>query len=148
MKRFKFRPRTWIVLGVVTVVAAAAAVGGYAYFTATGSGTGSANTGSVANLSITSTTPSGIWPDGNDHAITVVVQNTGGGPQHVGTISGAVQTFPGCYGTWFQIDSIVVNADVPVGLTNFTTHIRMPVDNVDDQTGCTSQPLPIVWASN
>jgi len=147
MKRFKYRRRTWVLLAVL-VAAAVAAVSGYAYFTAAGVGTGSANTGSVATLQITSTTPSGIWPDGADHAITVVVNNTGGGPQHVGTISGNVETFPGCWGYWFQVDSIVINGDVPVGLSNHPTNIRMPVDTVDDQTGCTTQPLTIDWTSN
>jgi hypothetical protein len=148
MKRFRFRPRTWIVLGVVTIVAAAAAIGGYAYFTAAGSGTGYAQTGSVANLSITSTVPTGIWPDGTDHAITVVVQNTGGGPQYINTISGSVATFPGCWGYWFQVDPISVNATVPVGFSSFSTNMRMPVDTTDDQTACAGQTLTINWTSN
>jgi len=145
MKRFS--RRTWILLGVLAV-AVLATVGAYAYFSAAGSGTGTAATGSVEPLVLTSSSPSGIWPDGTDHPITIYILNTGGGPQHVGTISGNVETFPGCWGYWFQVDSVVVNANVPVGYSTQSTNIRMPTDNLDDQSACAGQTLTIDWSSN
>ena len=46
MKRItRFKKRTWVVLGVVAVIAAMASVGAYAYFTSTGAGTGTATVG-------------------------------------------------------------------------------------------------------
>ncbi len=52
MKRKSFSRRTWILLGVL-VVALAAAVGGYAFFSTTGTGSGTAAVGNSTAGSIT-----------------------------------------------------------------------------------------------
>ena len=157
MRRFKFRPRTWIALGVVAVVAAAMSVAGYAYFIASGSGTGHANVGGVANIQIYSDNsgiPGGIWPDGNSHSFTVDVYNTGGGPQAVNQVTGTVESFYNysdnkwCLGSWFSVAPVNVNNYVAVGDNFFSTTITMPLDNNDDQSGCAGQQLTIDWSSS
>ncbi len=68
MKRItRFRKRTWVLLGVVAVIAAMASVGAYAFWTSSGSGSGSATTAnptadylSVINL----TTINDLYPGG------------------------------------------------------------------------------------
>ena len=46
MKRItRFKKRTWVLLGVVAVIAAMASVGAYAFWTSSGTGQGSATTG-------------------------------------------------------------------------------------------------------
>lgn len=148
MKRF--RRRTWIVLGVL-VVAAVAAVSGYAYFSAAGSGTGAAVVGGTSGIVIQNQTPSGIWPDSAWHSFDVYVTNNGAGPQHIGTITGTVQDQGGCSGTWFDVYPIVVNATVPTGTTTLTgaggSAIRMN-DNGYDQSACQGLTLQINWSSN
>ena len=144
MKRFK--RRTWILLGVL-VVAAIAAVSSYAYFTAPGSGFGSAQTGQVANITLTSVPVSGLWPDSVNHNVTVVATNTGQGPQYIGTVTGTVANQGGCFGGWFVVDPLAYNATVPVGNTNLGTTTMHMFDSGGDQTACANLTLTINWLS-
>ena len=117
---------------LLAVVAVVAAIGttAFAFFSANGSGTGSASVGSASPIVLTSDSVSGLYPAGSDVTVGVHVQNAGSGDQYVGTISGAVQTNDNgtsgdaaddCPGTWFQVDSITYNTTVTHGATNNTS---------------------------
>lgn len=84
MKRLS--KRTWILLGVVAV-AAVAAIGGYAYFTATGSGTGTATVGSASNITISGSTTGNLYPGGPGRTVAITLKNPGAGNQYVTDVS-------------------------------------------------------------
>ncbi len=65
-----------LVLLATLVVAAAAAIGGYAYFTGTGSGTGSANVGSATNtITVVGTETANLYPGGPGGAVSFTASN-------------------------------------------------------------------------
>lgn len=86
----KFSKRAWILFGVVAV-AAVAAVGGYAYFTSTGSGNGTGTVGSATTWDVTGANESGdlfplTYPAGAQALIGGNVQNDGTGYQQLNQI--------------------------------------------------------------
>jgi hypothetical protein len=87
MFRLLKKKRVFIPLGVVASLAIAA--GAFAYFTSTGSGTGSATVGSPANWTVTDTsTPVTLYPGAGSFAVTgTVVNPTGGAHQLLSTLT-------------------------------------------------------------
>ena len=55
MKRMS--KRAWVLVGIIAVVAAVTAVGGYAYWTSSGEGTGTADTGTNVAFVVTQLAP-------------------------------------------------------------------------------------------
>jgi len=143
-----------LVLLATLVVAAAAAIGGYAYFTSTGAGQGSASVGSSGAITLTSNAVSGLYPGGAAKTVTLNVFNNNAGDEYVGTISGSVEditTGPnaGCMGSWFSVAPVTYNTTVLAGATTHpTTTISMPSDTVDNQNACQGAALTIDWSSN
>ena len=71
----KIGRRSWILLAVF-LVAVIAAVGGYAYWTSTGTGTGSATVGTdAANLVVTGTTSGLLYPAGPGRTVSFTAAN-------------------------------------------------------------------------
>ena len=146
-----------VFLLAVVVVGAAIGTTAFAYFSANGSGTGSASVGSASAIVLTSDSVSGLYPAGSDVTVGVHVQNAGSGDQYVGTISGAVQTNDNgtagdasddCLGSWFEVDSITYNTAVTHGATNDTsTKVRM-LDSGTNQDACQGKTMTINWSSN
>lgn len=145
MKRSK---KTWVLLGIVAAIALSA-IGAFAYFTAAGSGTGNAEVGSATAITITSdSNPSDLYPGGADQSVAVHVTNPGSGSQFVNDVSGTVATSGGCLGTWFEVDTIDLDATVAAGATvNTSTDIRMN-DSGSNQNACQGLTLTINWVSN
>jgi hypothetical protein len=67
------------------LIAAIAAVGGWAYFTANGSGSATANVGTSSNLTLHGATVGTLYP-GTTVAISFTVDNPSSGHQQLGTI--------------------------------------------------------------
>lgn len=78
MKRIaRFRKRTWVLLGVVAAVAAMASVGAYAYWTADGTGSGTATVGTDDGVSIENVEFSGLlYPGGSVDVSFDIVNNS------------------------------------------------------------------------
>jgi hypothetical protein len=74
-----------VALLAALVVAVVAAVGAYAYFTTTGSGSGSATVGTSSNLTLAGTSASTLYP-GTTSDISFTALNTSPGHQQLGTI--------------------------------------------------------------
>jgi len=157
MRRFRLRPRTWIALGVVGVVAAALSVAGYAYFTSSGSGSGTATVGSSGGWSVAVTSPSGgpLFPGSGSEQFNYTVTNTGSGPAALGSV--VYQVNPNwsqgaCNASDFSIDGAAAgspftenwsNTVVPGGGSvswNFTVTM---VDNGQNQNDCQGQSVPV-----
>jgi hypothetical protein len=76
MKRIpRFKKRTWVLAAVVAVIAAMASVGAYAYWTTSGSGAGSATTGTDAGVTVSGDPANGLYP-GSNVAVTTVIANS------------------------------------------------------------------------
>src|SRR5581483_54182 len=105
-----------LVLLATLVVAAAAAIGGYAYFTSSGSGTGSATVGSTTNtITVSASDPGALYPLASAPAspnAKLTVTNNGSGQFYVNQVSldtsqgtnGISTGDPNCDPTWFHFD--------------------------------------------
>ena len=146
MKRFS--KRTWVAIVAILAIALSA-VGAFAYFTAAGSGTGNAAVGSATAVVITSdTNGTDLYPGGGDETVDVHVENPGSGQQFVNDVSGVVQDNAGCLGSWFEVDTIDLNANIAPGATvDTSTAVRMN-DSGGDQDACQNATLTISWTSN
>jgi hypothetical protein len=137
-----------VALLATLVVAAVAAFGAYAYFTAAGSGSGTASVGSASGIQLSGSPAATLYPGGADAPVTVSIHNPGSGNQYVGTITGTVATNGGCLGTWFVVDPVTYNAEVNAGATGTAgTNVRMTDANAS-QNACQGQTLTINWSSN
>jgi len=122
-KRY-FTRKKWIALGILGIFALGGAA--YAYFTTTGSGTGTAQVGTSSLITVNATvTPdaSGLVPGGIAATVNFAATNPSAGHQRVGTITLATVTAytdvthaalaTGCDTTKFTMTPVVSNEDVP-----------------------------------
>src|SRR4051794_26060108 len=97
----------------------------YAYWTAGGSGSGSAATGTTVPITVNQTgSVTGLYPGATPTALSGTFTNTNSGAVHVSTVTAAVHTFssqtdltkPACTQADFAIGgSSSPNTDVPAG---------------------------------
>ncbi len=88
MKRL-FNTKRGLALLAVMVVAVSGAVAGYAYFTAGGSGSGTAAVGVASSINITGAASGTLYPGGSV-PVTVTISNPGAAPEFVSAFSGSV----------------------------------------------------------
>ena len=81
----KFVTTKTIAVLAVVLVAALAAIGGWAYFSANGSGSATATVGTSSNLVLHGSTVGTLYP-GSTVPISFTVDNPGGGTERLGTI--------------------------------------------------------------
>ncbi len=137
------------------VVVGAAAFGAYAYFTNSGSGTGSATVGTSAGPDLTATTVGAVTPGGQTGDVTISAYNNGTGQQLIGTVSldsvdaysdlahtNSIPVGTGagdCDTSQFSMNPVVENQDIaPGGPTALTVHgtLVMADDLANSQDGC------------
>ena len=126
MKRMS--KRAWVLVGIVAV-AATAAVGGYAYWTSSGEGTGTADTGTNVAFVVTQLAPAplDLVPGGPAQQVKINVENTQSFNQYLTSLT-------------FEIDPAwSEDADGPGGKPPCTdadfTLVQPTVANVDLTTG-------------
>lgn len=96
----KFFTRRQITVLAVLLVALISAIGGWAYLTANGSGSGTATVGTSTNLALHGATVGSLYP-GTTVPITFTVDNPSAGHQQLGTIYLAgVKACVGTGSTW------------------------------------------------
>jgi len=90
MRQLFARRRAMVALSVIAVLAVVAAA--IAYFTSTGSGTGSGAVGSATNYTVTPNAFAGgpLFPGNGTEASTGTVTNGGSGTQHLNTITATI----------------------------------------------------------
>ena len=81
----KFVTTKTIAVLAVVLIAALAAIGGWAYFSANGSGSATATVGTSSNLVLHGSTVGTLYP-GSNVSISFTVDNPGGGTERLGTI--------------------------------------------------------------
>jgi len=156
MRRFRLRPRTWIALGVVGVVAAALSVAGYAYFTSSGSGSGVGYVGTAGPVTITPSWPSGVYmypggTTGPNYYVTVplTITNTSATASvSINSIGGSVATNGDCLGTWFSVSGDPINVTLAPGAstTAYNGYVWMTESNTD-QNACQGTTPTVNWTT-
>jgi hypothetical protein len=145
-----FTKRRLIVLAVVAV-AIGVAGGAFAYFSSTGSGTGSATVGSSSTVQLSSPNVGTLYPGGAAVPVTVTIHNPGSGNEYVGTISGSVAnggTGNNCLGSWFTVAPIVYNTNVAAGASPTASTTVTMNESGTNQDPCQGATLTINWSSN
>ena len=138
-----------LALLAVLVVAAVAAIGGYAYFSSTGSGSGTAGVGSSTPVTLSSAGVTGLYPGGTSVPVTVSIQNTGGGNEYVDTISGTVADNAGCLGSWFTVAPVTYQNTVAPGKTVSASPTTVTLnESGSNQDACQGKTMTINWTSN
>ena len=157
MKRFTSRKRTWILVGIVAVIAAMASFGAYAYWTTSGSGSGTATTGTDQGVTVTGDPANGLYP-GSSVPVTTVVHNTSGQPQYVTNLHVTLSNDGGasCDPSWFtyKADSeasgtdsnphtVALNTEIPAS-TDYSVagHVYMADPNTN-QDACKTVTLTL-----
>jgi hypothetical protein len=141
-----------VALLATLAVAVLAAVGAYAYYTSSGTGTGSATGGAAyaANsVQLSSDAISGLYPGGDAVPVTVHVHNPNPGAAYVDQITGSVADNGGCMGSWFTVAPIDYGQDVAKESDGPNTSTTVTFnDNSGDQDACQNASLTITWSSN
>jgi hypothetical protein len=133
MKRsLRFKKRTWVLVGVLSVVAAMAAVGAYAYWTAEGTGSGSATVGTDSGVSIDDVQFSGsLYPGGSVDVSFDIVNNSADTSVNVhkvitdlaqGTNGITLMSPASCNENWFTYSGVTLNAAPGVVIPASGTH--------------------------
>ena len=131
MKRFG--KRAWVLIAVLAV-AVVAAVGGYAYWTTTGDGTGSGTVGSAGQYTVTVSFPSGQLHPGGNVAVSGTITNNTSSDLQVSTVAEhAVVASGSCTAGWFHFSGTVTGGTQTLaasgGSTGYTGTLSM------DETG-------------
>jgi hypothetical protein len=154
---FQFTKKRAVVMAVVGSLALS--VGAYAYFTADGSGTGSATSGTSSAILISQfgSLAAPLSPGGAGQTVVIDVQNPGAGSQHVASVHlasiTADETHPTCDVSSSTANPAFTMADVPVGtiLAGQTRRVsgalRMNDTNAD-QNSCQGAVLTLNFTSN
>lgn len=124
----------------------------YAYFTTTGSGTGSGTTGTNSALTLHATTSPNLYP-GSSSTVSFTVDNPSPGHQYVTTISlGSVTTdgsHSGCTMSDYTMPAVTVNQDVAPGNgQTITATGTLTMANNGNQDACKGAPLTLNLTSN
>lgn len=136
---------------VVSVATALLVAGGaFAYFTASGEGSGTATVGSAATVQISSTSTGELFP-GGEASVTIKVKNAGKGAQHVGNvIEKSIETSnePGCKPSWFSIAAVKVEKELAAGEEVSVSGSLKMENAAESQNACEGQTVTINYESN
>jgi hypothetical protein len=139
------RKRLWVLGAIVALVIVGAAV---AYFTSTGSGTGTASVGTAQAVTLHGTTTTTLYP-GTSSEVDFTVDNPSPGTQRVGTIHLASVTTDAAHSTCdtsaFTMPDVTANQSFPNGngQTVTATGTLTMADNGTNQDGCQGAPLTL-----
>jgi hypothetical protein len=149
--------RRIVIAAAATALVLAGGSAAYAYFTSTGSGTGSGTVGSATNFTVTAGTPTGtMYPGSGSTVIVFTVTNEGTGDQEFTSADATIPAesdgdaesgpisdpsdITGCTADWFSA-SVTSDPDIgteiaPGDSVNVTVTVTMPADSTDNQDAC------------
>lgn len=149
----RFLTKKRVAILAVLAVAAVSAVAAYAYFTATGHGTGTFSSGQIGSVTVNSDAVGPLYPQtnpANTSPVQVRVTNNGSGSQYVGQITGSIDpnSLPaGCDPNWFTIAAIPAPGLVGAGQEVDPTTTIILNDNGGNQNACANTTFTIDWTS-
>ncbi|HVW81274.1 MAG TPA: hypothetical protein VHB69_10095 [Mycobacteriales bacterium] len=149
MRKINNKKKAAAILGGGALVLTSGGVA-LAYWTSTGSGSGTAATGSVQNVSVVQTsTSSGLYPGGSVQ-LSGNFNNTNTGKVYVGTVTATIGTLPqGCVAGDFSISGTgAVNAEIPsgTGVGSWSGITLTMNDTAANQDACKSQTIPVTYS--
>lgn len=107
-----------LVVAVVAAVGLIAAIAGYAYWSTTGSGSGSSTAGTTSAITLHASFPSGIYPGGTE-PVSFTADSTNPGNVRVGTVHLASVTVDAghsaCVTADFTMPDVAENVEIPNG---------------------------------
>jgi hypothetical protein len=117
----RFTKKQYLVAGVAAAIIAGTAGSAIAYWTTSGSGTGSATTGTSTAVTLHASFADGLTP-GASETVTYKADNTGASAQQVGPISAVVSidtthATDGCLASDYTVPNSVGNNTIPAGAT-------------------------------
>jgi len=140
-----------IVLAVV-VAAIAAGTSAFAFFTANGSGNGSATVGSATGITLSAKTTGTPTPDGATGDVDITVHNGGSGAQYVDevTVGAITDTDTNCVTSVFSVspNPISVGQTLAAGADAHVHTTLSMADNGLDQNACQGDSLNLALTSN
>jgi hypothetical protein len=143
----KFSRKALVAGGLVATLG----VGGiaFAYFTANGSGTGSASVGSASPITISASAPDALYPAGPARDVTITVTNPGSGAQHVGSVSlDSVDADTACVTSVFTMPAVTVDQTLAAGASTVVHGNLSMADSGSDQNNCQGASLTLNLSSN
>jgi hypothetical protein len=151
MKRSK---KAWVILGIVAAIGLSA-IGAFAYWTTTGSGTGSASVATANGvLVLHGTAPTDLYPGGQSE-VTFTADNAGATNLFVGTIHlDSVAADAGhvtCDTADFSMADVVSNTMVPATTSGHAltgTGTLVYANTAVNQDGCKGADLTLTLSSN
>jgi hypothetical protein len=157
----KFSKRTKRISTAVAVVAVVGAGGGaaWAYWLSSGSGSGSATTGSPTAFTVAEGTVTGgvLTPGGVTDSVPFTVTNPGTGNQHLTSVvvtvagaGGATWTaVAGCSSADYAVGTPVITYGniTPLGTLSGTVTIQMN-NTASNQVGCIAATVPLYFAAS
>jgi hypothetical protein len=158
MKRFMNKKVAAI--GLATGLALGAAGAAFAYFTTSGSGTGSTTAGTASGLTLHASIAGAIVPGDGGQSVTFTADNSNTGAQYVNTISfvsvtstdGTCQTFLTANPGQFSMADVPSGTDVPGStVTPFAlngTGTLKWADEAYAQNACAGKNLTLTVSSN
>lgn len=144
---------------LVASLATALLVGGgvaFAYWTTTGSGTGSAAAGTSSPVVVTQTnTVTGLYPGGPAQNIDLNIANSNAAKQYLAKVAVSVGSTSdaGCTAADFTVTQATIGAEVPVGDTNAyagaTTGATIKMNNTGaSQDACKNATINLAFSAS
>lgn len=144
---------------LATLVAAIAVIGAYAYWTTSGTGSGSATTGTTVGITVKQTSVNTALYPGATTGLSGNFDNANASPVYVASVSASVTAFsvqadlskPACTQADFTITgTALVGAEVAVASgTGSWSGLSLNMTNaVTNQDNCKSITVPITYTSN
>jgi hypothetical protein len=143
----KFTSKRWI--AVLTVVGALAAAGGaFAYFSASGTGTGQAAVGGSTDFAVSFGTTTGtMYPGAGTSTVHYTITNNGGGYQNLSGTTAALaksgdditsggNDVAGCLASWFTVTNHSTSGDLAAHGTASSTVDLTLTDSGGNQDPC------------
>lgn len=150
------RRKRVVVAAAVLAIGLLAAIGGYAFWSLSGSGSATADVGTTSDGAVTlaATIPAGIFPGGT-RSVTYRATNTNSTDVHIGTVTvtgiSADASHPGCTTADFAVAPTVQNVTVAAGATNValpTAGSLTYANTAVAQDACKGATLTLTLASN
>jgi hypothetical protein len=154
----RFTKKQYLVAGDAAAIIAGTAGSAIAYWTNSGSGTGSATTGTNAGITVNQTSPiTGLYPGGTAQTPSGNFDNTNAGAVHVASVTTTGVTVDtasagaGCLAADYVLGGTApVNANVPSGVaqgswSGLTVRLN---DSGANQDACKGATITIAYASS
>ncbi len=136
-------------VAILTLVAGGIA---FAYFTASGSGSGDATVGNAGVVTLSGTTTGTLYPGGAAGDVAITVTNPGGVAQHVTAVHLASVTADGSHPTCdvsaFSMPDVTVNATIAAGGNTVVHGSLTMADTGVSQNSCQGAGLTLSLTSN